>query len=175
MTPDLLQKANQWINQRPFQQKMMVLPDSIREHQHCYSFSWCAVAQKDLPWAQRSIWVGSGRLLISKDGSMADFEGSAPGIDWVHKFELKLQGLEDYWYLEIAYHKQYLGKLKTALHCSTPELLQQLTADQTIVRTESKRWNNYQPSFQRLVNDLRDFGIPHLLEIRMRPFEEGSI
>ena len=151
---------------------MMVLENSIQEHQSCYSFAWCQTSEKDLPWQDRSVWVGSGRLLSSKDGRLFDFEGSAPGVDWVHQFELKVNGLEDYWYLAIPFQKKNISQLKTALKCSTSEILQLVTDNQTIVYTESKTWSDFHPSFQEMVEDLNAVGIICQTEIRTRKIDQ---
>lgn len=96
MVPELLiEKANIWINAQYPEQELIVLTDTIVEYQYCYSFSWCKKSEENLDVKDRSIWVGAGRLLASKDGAKFGFEGSSPGVDWIHYFELEVQGMED--------------------------------------------------------------------------------
>lgn len=83
MITEIIEKANHWINNQNFEQEMIVLEDGIEEHNHCFLLCWCKKSEKELNWEQRASWVGIGRLLISKDGNTAEFEGSSPRVDWV--------------------------------------------------------------------------------------------
>ncbi len=149
-------------------EEIIVVEDTIIEHQHCYSMAWCKKSEIELNWNQKTLWVGSGRLLISKDGEIVDLEGSAPGVDWIHHFELKMFGLEDFWILEIPYSKENISKLKSILKQSTPELLKLVNDKNVITFTESKAWNDNYTKLAGLSDDLNQVGIECQLEIKTR-------
>ncbi len=169
MKTQIIEKANYWINNKvEFKDEMIVLEEGMEEHNYCFSLLWCKKSERDLIWEQRTEWVGIGRILISKDGKTAEFEGSAPGVDWVHYFELKLQGLEDYWYLEIPYAKENMLKLKSAFRCSTQELLKMVNENHKIILTEIKEWCDDFPKFDDIADDLNNSGINCQIEIKTR-------
>lgn len=168
MKTEIIEKANYWINHQEFEEEMIVLTEGIEEHNHCFSLLWCIKKEKHLDWKQRTNWIGSGRLLISKDGKIAEFEGSAPFVDWIHHFELKIQNLEDYWFLEIPYRKKDISKLKSAIKCSTKELMELVNKDGKIIFDESKTWNDHFPKFKEIADDLNRSGINCQVEIRQR-------
>ncbi len=169
MNTEIIEKANYWINNASgFEDEMIVLEEGIEEHNHCFSLFWCKKSEKKLTWNKRTSWVGAGRLLISKDGEIAEFEGSAPGVDWIHHFELKLQNLEDYWNLEIPYSKGKISELKSILKCSTPELLKLVNNDNKIIFTESKAWNDHYTELDVIANDLNNAGINCELKVKTR-------
>lgn len=175
MISTIIEKANTWLNEQAnFKEEMMVLEEGMKEHAHCYSLFWCLKSEADLSWDKRTSSVGAGRLLISKDGNLVDFEGSAPGVDWIHHFENKLFGLEDIWYLAIPYSKDRLSKLKAVLQLSTPELLKRVNADQQIIFTEFKAWNKHYTKLEDLANDLNALGIECELEVRSRKINPAS-
>ena len=169
MKTEIIDKANHWINnERGFEEEMIVLENEMKEHDHCYSLLWCKKSERNLNWEQRTSWVGAGRLLISKDGKVAEFEGSAPGVDWIFHFENKLQNLESYWNLEIPYSKENISKLKSILKCSTPELLKKVNENDKITLTELKEWNDHYTELNEITNDLNNVGINCQLEIKTR-------
>ncbi len=165
--PEILKEAIRWINNgNEFEKEMNVLEHSMVEHKHCYSFSWCVKGEENI--IPKEPIVGIGRLLISKDGKFKEFEGSTPFVDWIHHFELKIQNLEDYWYLEIPYKKEYISKLKVAINCSTSELLKMVNPNGKIIFEESKAWNNHFPTFYQIADDLHESGVDCQVEIRIR-------
>lgn len=163
----LIEKANTWLQGRHPKGKMVILPDSVLEHEHSYSFFWCLKEEEHLDPSQRSMWGGIGRVFISKDGNLVNCGGSAP-IDWVNHFELQVLGLEEHWHLSILYQKQHLSTLKFALKCSTSELLQLINENQRIICEEPKGIFDYEPSFQEMVDDLKAAGVVCNLEVRRR-------
>ena len=159
MNSKIIEKANYWINNNcEFEEEMIVLEKSIKEYNHCFSLSWCKKSEENLNRNRRTIFVGAGRLLISKDGEIAEFEGSAPGVDWIHHFENKLLNLEDYWYLEIPYSKNNISKLKSILNRSTPELLKMINSDGKIILSELKSWNDNYTKLEEIATDLNNAG-----------------
>jgi len=97
MNIKLYDKANYWLNNAfGFEEEMIVLKDSNKEHKHCYSSSWCKLSEMNLPRSERTQWIGIGKLMISKNGERAELQGSFPGIDWVYHFENKLLNHEYY-------------------------------------------------------------------------------
>ncbi|WCO00224.1 hypothetical protein [Psychroserpens ponticola] len=168
MITEIIEKASHWINNQNFEQEMIVLEEGIEKHNHCFLLSWCKKSEKELNWEQKTSWVGIGRILISKDGNTAEFEGSSPGVDWVHHFELKLQNLEDYWSLEIPYSKGNISKLKSILNRSTPELLKMVNNNEKIILTESKAWCDNYTELEEIANNLNNVGIHCELEVKTR-------
>ena len=168
MKVDIIEKANYWINNQDFENEMIVLNDGATEYAHCFALFWCQKNEIHLNREQRKSWIGIGRLLISKDGELAEFEGSAPFIDWIHHFELRIQNLEDYWFLEIPYSRKNIAKLKSAIKCSTKELLELVDKNDKIIFNESKAWNSHFPKFIEIANDLNKAGISCEIEIRQR-------
>ncbi|ARN71141.1 hypothetical protein BST91_05495 [Nonlabens tegetincola] len=169
MNSKIIEKANYWINNNcEFEEEMIVLEKSIKEYNHCFSLSWCKKSEENLNRNRRTIFVGAGRLLISKDGEIAEFEGSAPGVDWIHHFENKLLNLEDHWYLEIPYSKNNISKLKSILNRSTPELLKMINSDGKIILSELKSWNDNYTKLEEIATDLNNAGINCELEIQTR-------
>jgi len=166
--PEIVQKANYWINNQDFDQEMIVLEEFVEEHNHCFSLLWCVKSQEHLIWGEKSSWCGLGRILISKDGEFAEFEGSSPHIDWIHHFELKIRSLEAYFYLEIPFEKKNISKLKSAIKCSTKELLNMVDKNDKIVFTESKSWCDHFPKFYKIVKDLNISGIDCKIEVKTR-------
>ncbi|TDQ25729.1 hypothetical protein [Tenacibaculum caenipelagi] len=169
MNTEIIEKANYWINsKREFEKEMIVLEEGMEEHKYCYSLFWCIKSELDLSWSERTSWYGIGRILISKDGNMAEFEGSAPTVDWIHHFENKLQSLENYWNLEISYSKVNISKLKSILNHSTPELLKMVNNDGKIILSEFKAWNDNYTELEEIAEDLKDIGIHCKLEVKTR-------
>lgn len=165
---ELLRKATEWLNTRQFEEEMVALDEDIQEYDHCYALLWCVKSEQHLPWSHRTEFTGGGRLLISKDGLVVDMAGSAPDVDWIHHFNLKLFGLEDFWYLEIPYTKNHLSKLKAALKCSTADLLKMVDDNGKIIFTESKARNDNWTELKRLAQDLGTSGVECLFEVRTR-------
>lgn len=161
-------KANSWINDQDFDEELIALEEGIEEHDFCFSLLWCRENEVHLSWKEKALSIGTGRLLISKDGEIAGFEGSSPGVDWVHRFELKVQNLEEYWYMAIPYEKENISKLKSAIKCTTAELLKMLDENKSIVYFESKSWTDQFPSFQRIADDLNQSRVTCQVEIRVR-------
>lgn len=175
MNPEIIEKAIKWINEQAnFKEEMMVLEEGMEEHANCYSLFWCLKSEADLTWDKRTSRVGAGRLLISKDGKLADFEGSAPGVDWIHHFENKLFDLEDYWYLAVPYTKNKLSTLKALLELSTPDLLRRVNEEGQIIFTQSKAWNKHYTILEDLAFDLNAAGIHCEFEIRTRKIDASN-
>ncbi len=167
MKTKIIEQANHWINNETgFEDEMLVLENGMEEHDHCYSLLWFKKSERDLNWEQRTTYLGAGRLLISKDGKVSEFEGSAPGIDWIYHFENKLQDLESYWCLEIPYSRKNITKLKSVLKCSTTALLKKVNENNKITLTELKEWNDHYTELDEITNDLNNVGIDCLLKVK---------
>ncbi|WP_405207141.1 hypothetical protein [Aquimarina sp. LLG6339-5] len=151
------------------------LRESIREHKLCYSINWCPKSEKYLSRVKRTGWVGAGALMVSKLYDRFEMMGSAPGVDWIHFFELDIQDLEEYFYLEIPYKKENILKLKSVIKCSTNELLQMTNNQQKIIYTEKKYWNSHFPEFQEISDDLNEQGINCKVEIKTRKKATNTI
>ena len=151
------------------------LRESIREYKLCYSINWCLKSEKYLSRVKRTGWVGSGALMVSKLYDKFEMMGSAPGIDWINFFELDVQDLEEYFYLEIPYKKENILKLKSVIKCSTNELLQMTNNEQRIIYTEKKYWNSHFPEFQEIADDLNQQGIDCQVEIKTRKKATNTI
>jgi hypothetical protein len=134
-----------------------------------FTMDWCKKSELNLNVEQRFLWLGIGRLLISEDGENFDFEGSAPGVDWSHHFQLKINDLEEYWCLEVSYSKEHISKLKSILKCSTPELIKMVNKKHDkITFTEQKEWNDNFTKLEEIANDLKLSGIEHSFKIKTR-------
>ncbi|MFK7971412.1 MAG: hypothetical protein AB8F95_13665 [Bacteroidia bacterium] len=120
---EVFERANRFLNKEGFKEEMIAINTSLKEYDLCYSLDWCEKKQLSLPPSERKIYLGAGRVLVSKINDMVSLEGSAPSIDWIRRFELEIQDLEEYWVVEIAFEKHQMGALKTLLKCSTPELM----------------------------------------------------
>ena len=176
MNPEIIKKANYWINNAcGFEEEMIVLKKGMQEHNHCFSLKWCKKSEENLTWNQRTAWAGTGRLLISKNGEIAEFEGSAPEVDWIHHFENKLRNLEDYWNLEIPFSKVNISKLKSILSRSTPELLKMVNSDGKIILSEFKAWNDNYTELEGIATDLNNAGINCELEIKTRKTAANNV
>jgi hypothetical protein len=176
MNTEIIKRANYWINnEQNFEQEMLVLEEEMEEHKLCYSLYWCIKSELNLSWDERASWCGIGRILISKDGQHAEFEGSSPGVDWVYHFENKLQGLEDFWRLEITYSKDNISKLKAILKCSTLQLEQMINKNNKIILTESKPWCDQYTELEEIVQDLKNVEIPCKLEVKTRKIKHGDL
>ncbi|MDY8135423.1 hypothetical protein [Aquimarina sp. 2201CG5-10] len=144
------------------------LRESIREHKLCYSIDWCPKSEKHLSKVKRTGWVGAGALMVSKLYDRFEMMGSAPGVDWIHFFELEVQDLEEYFYLEVPFQKENILKLKSVIKCSTKELLKMINDDQKIIYTEKKYWNSHFPEFQEIADGLNEKEIDCKVEIKTR-------
>lgn len=109
------------------------LRDSIMEHKSSYSISWCIKKQKYWSKVKRSVFIGGGRVFLSKETDLIKMSGSAPTNDWEEWFELEIYQLESYWILEISYNKKKISSLKALLNCSTPELLKMVNKESKII------------------------------------------
>ncbi|MCH2043140.1 MAG: hypothetical protein MK212_03290 [Saprospiraceae bacterium] len=169
---EIIDAANAWLN-RPiekneFNQHMIgeefqVIENSIKEYNHCYIFGWEIKKEAHLPCHKRTPICGVGRLLISKDGQMIQFEGSNIDVDWVHWFELEFLNLDEYWVLEISYEKKYVSILKVFLECSTSDLLEKVnSASKIVLEYRIESWSDYHP-FQSLIKNLETVGISYQL------------
>ena len=166
---NIVKRANYLINNSfGFEEEMMVFNEGIKEYDNCYALTWCKKSEEHLFVHERTLWGGTGRLLISKDGEFTEFEGSDPGVDWIHHFENKLQNLEDYWSLEIRYSEDVISKLKSILKCSTAELLKMVDKDQRIILTESKAWNDENSELETIASDIKNAGVSYELSIKSR-------
>lgn len=122
----VFQRANKFLNSLSYETEMTSIIDSIQEHNLCYSIDWCEKKELSLPSSKRRLYVGAGRVLVSKINEKIEHAGSAPFVDWIHQFELGIQNLEEYWVLEILFLKKKIGSLKTLLELNTPELLKRV-------------------------------------------------
>ncbi|CAA0214031.1 hypothetical protein [Tenacibaculum maritimum] len=143
------------------------LPETIREHKLCYTINWCIKSDKYSPKSNKG-WVGAGPLMLSKTFDKFEKMGSSPAVDWLYLFELSIQGLEEYFYLEIPYKKENLLKLKSVIKCSTEELLKMVNKQGLIIYTELKKWCDFRPEFQYISDDLNKLGINSKVEIKTR-------
>ncbi|MCR9248857.1 MAG: hypothetical protein NXI20_00480 [bacterium] len=164
----IIEKGNNWINNLYSNEDIVLLENGMKEYTFCYAFLWCKRSEINLTWEKRATWLGVGRLLVSKDGKTCELEGSNPSIDWVHHFELKVQELEEYWYLEIPYSKENISKLKAILKVSTPGLLKMLNEDKKIIYTAIKDWMGHFPDFYEIAFDLKKAGVEVLFEVKQR-------
>lgn len=141
------------------------LRETVVEHELCYTISWCRKPNKFKP---KTGWVGAGPLMVSKISEKFELMGSSPGVDWIRLFELDVQDLEEYFYLEIPYKKENILKLKTIINCNTKELLDNVNKENKIIYTQSKIWCDYRPEFQDIADNLNELGINCSVEIRIR-------
>ncbi len=162
-------------NSKNFDYLFCGLRESIREHKLCYSIGWCRKSEKYLSTVKRTVRVGVGELMVSKNHNKFQMMGSSPGVDWIHFFELDIQDLEEYFYLEIPYKKENISKLKTVIKCSTKELMQMTNTEQKIIYTEKKYWNSHFPEFQKIADDLNERGIDCKVEIKTRKKATNTI
>ncbi len=144
------------------------LRETIKEHKLCYLISWCMRSEKYTSRLKKALVIGTGPLMISKKSEKFQFMGSSPMIDWIYLFELEIQNLEEYFYLEIPYEKKNISKLKAGLKCSTPELLKMLDENKKITFSEPKAWNSHLPDFSDIARDLNQSGIACQVEIKTR-------
>ena len=144
------------------------LRETIKEHKLCYSISWCMRSEKYTSRMKKALVIGAGPLMISKKSEKFDFMGSSPMTDWIYLFELEIQNLEEYFYLEIPYEKKNISKLKAALKCSTPELLKMVDENKKITFSKPKAWNSHLPDFSDIAKDLTESGIDCQVEIKTR-------
>ncbi len=169
---EVLLKTNEYFELEHKTQKkprlLCGLRESIKEHKLCYSIDWCIKTEKYLSRVKRTGWVGVGELMVSKLYDKFQRMGSSPGIDWIHFFELDVQDLEEYFYLEIPYEKENILKLKSVIKCSTNELVQMVNSEQKIIYTEPKIWNSHFPEFQEIADELNKVGIECLVETKTR-------
>ena len=117
-------RADNYLNGLGYEAELASIKSSILEHEFCYSISWCEKAELFKRPEDRRTYLGGGRVLVSKINEMIDMAGSAPTTDWIHEFELMVQGLEEYWCLEIDFQKRKMNALKTLLQVNTPQLLE---------------------------------------------------
>ncbi|WP_075341948.1 hypothetical protein [Tenacibaculum agarivorans] len=144
------------------------LRETIKEHKLCYSISWCQKKDKYISPAKRSGWVGVGPLMISKNFDLFQRMGSAIGPDWIYLFELDIQNLEEYFYVEVPYQKQNTALLKSVLQCTEEELLDKIDDNENIIFSESKAWIDNYASFQSIVDKLNAEGISCKVQIKTR-------
>ncbi len=151
------------------------LGETIREHKLCYSIHWCQKSEKHMSRTKKAGWVGAGALMLSKVSDKFEMMGSSPGVDWIHLFELDIQGLEEYFHLEIPYEKENISRLKSAIKCSTNELLNMVDSQEKIIYTESKSWCDHFPEFQEIADDLNKYGIDCQVEVKTRKKATNNI
>lgn len=144
------------------------LKETINEHKLCYTINWCIKSQKYLSNVKRGGWVGAGPLMISKTFDKFEMMGSSPGVDWIYLFELKAQNLEEYFYLEIPFENKNISILKSAIKCTTNELLNMVNDHKKIIYTQSKSWCDHFPIFKNIADILNNSGINCQIEIKIR-------
>ncbi|WP_417786001.1 hypothetical protein [Tenacibaculum sp.] len=185
MKIEILEKANKWINRQGFDEEMVVLEEGMIEHNYCYSLNWCKKSEINLDWEERTGWVGIGTILISKKGNNIEFKGSAPKVDWVKKFELKLRNLEEYWFVEIPFKNKWINKFAEVFD-SSPNEIESKVLENKITLEERIDTDNflgetykdlgflyegsdkeyvYNPSFINIVKKLNEFGVNCKVEI----------
>ncbi|TCI90609.1 hypothetical protein [Tenacibaculum sp. M341] len=188
MKIEILEKANEWINNQEFDEEMVILKEGMIEHNYCYSLNWCKKSEINLNSENRTRWVGIGAILISKKGNDIEFKGSAPTIDWVKKFELKLRNLEEYWYVEIPFKNKWIDKFVEVFDSNINEieskvLENKITLEERI-ETDNFLGETYKdlgflyegsdkeyvhnPSFINVVKKLNKFGIACKIEIKTK-------
>ena len=97
-------KAYDYLKSWGYDTDLVPAMDSIKEHELCYSINWCEKRELDYhPEHRKRKFIGAGVIFVSKINDMVGAAGSSPFTDWLHEFELKIQNLEEYWVLEIAY------------------------------------------------------------------------
>jgi len=129
----VFERANVFLNSLNHEEEMVSIIDSIKEYKLCYSISWCEKTQLNINPEKRNVYVGAGRVLVSKKNDLVEHAGSAPFVDWVHQFELKVQNLEEYWVLEIVFSKRKISSIKTLLNLNTPDLLKRVNKNSKII------------------------------------------
>lgn len=129
------------------------LMESIEEHNYCYSISWCLKSEKYISRVKHTKFAGGGRLLVSNISDDIEMTGSAPNNDWVKEFETRIRGLEEYWSLEIKFEKQKIGKLKSILGLSTPEIIKKIKIN-SIIELEGEEFE-----LRSLTEDLKKTNI----------------
>ena len=124
----------------------LLIANSIAEYDLCYLVGWCIKDELYKSPQKKSIHVGAGPLLISKISDHIEMSGSGSGDDFIEKFELKCQGLESYWYLEIEYNKHKISALKPLFECRTSELLKKVDDGKITLEGESNELGRLQES-----------------------------
>jgi len=129
---EIFERANQYLNSLNYEAEMISLISSIKEYDLCYAIGWCEKQELNLYPFQRRKYIGMGRVLVSKINAQVGCEGSAPFVDWIHQFELSIQGLEEYFVLIIEFSKRKLASLKTLLNLTTPQIMKIVKENATI-------------------------------------------
>ena len=130
---EIFERANIFLNSLNYEEEMISIIDSLEEHEFCYSIGWCEKKELNINPENRRIYVGAGRVLVSKINDLVEYSGSAPYVDWVHEFELKIQNLEEYTIIEFFYSPKKISSIKTLLKLNTPELINKVNKESKII------------------------------------------
>lgn len=172
MTPEeiksIVDRAEKYLNSLDYEEEMCAIGVSIIEYEFCYAIDWCEKKELHLDPSKRRLYVGAGGVLVSKISDHVECEGSNPSVNWVYNFELKIQGLEEYWCLEILYQKNKISALKALLKCNTPELLKKVNSDSLILIED------YHYELERLKAFLDQAEVTNKLELRRRKINPNS-
>ncbi len=134
----------------------------LKEHKYSYSIEWCLKNEINITRSKRTLFAGGGPVMVSKISDNIEMAGSAPTIDFVKEFELKIRGLEGYWNLEIEFDKFKISSLKSLLNVNTPNLLRIVDANSKI-NIERKEYE-----LNALQKDLNLAGIISKIEFKER-------
>ena len=111
------------------------LRESIIEHKFCYSISWCLKSEKYMSPVKKTKFIGSGDILLSKEGNHIEFTGSSPSVDWIKKFELKIRNLEEYWSVQIPFENKWFNEFVEIFDVS-PNTIQDMVIENKIILEE---------------------------------------
>lgn len=164
----LIQKSNQWLKNiyermlkvSEMAEFQIVLDYTLVEYKYSYTVITSLEHEKDLPLEKQSIMIGTGRLMINKSGQYIQFEGSAPYIDFHRRFEMRMQGIQEYYCLEIPFEKKFVGRLKTIFECTTPELLQMVKDTKIALKVFSHYFFDRNSHLHDLAERINGKGIP---------------
>ena len=117
---DLIEKANKFLRNNFKNENIEVKEDSVEERDFCYIFNWGEIGQ--VPHKK----VGVGFLYVSKDGEHIELGSTSPFFDSLKEFELKVKGLEEYWYLEIPYSEVIKDSFQKVFQKKTEDMLSKI-------------------------------------------------
>ncbi|WP_196888323.1 hypothetical protein [Aureivirga sp. CE67] len=160
------------------------LREGVMEYDYCYTIPKILTKDKYVSSVKRTTWIGTGSLLVSKITDDIELTGSAP-VDWVRKFELKIRGLDEYWYVEIPFDKRKLYKFTEIFDLSEVEVFEKVTNHKIILEEpintdrflgetyydmgfldeKSKTEYLINPSFMEIINKCNAAGIKCKLKI----------
>ena len=157
---DLIEKANLFLRENFKKENIEVKKNSMVEKEHCFIFNWGEIDKE--PHKK----VGVGFLYASKDGKHFDLGSTSPFVDSLKDFELHIQGLEEYWFLEIPYNEEIKDSFQKVFQKKTDEMLSKIENGK-LVLTEAKA-NFGGPSFAIVAERFNKKGIDCKCEIKTR-------